>query len=110
MRPHAFVLVLLSALPAQQRGLTPLQVAELQSVTGVYPSPNGTLLAFTRATPRLAAGGPGAATDNTLWVVGADGTEERQLVSRPVGGVAWQPDGSALTYLADGKVMALTMR
>lgn len=96
--------------PGQRTGLTPMQVAELQSVTGVFPSPDGSQIAFTRAVPRLAAAGPGASSDNALWVMAGDGGDQRQLAARAGSGVSWTPDGSALTFIADGNVMAMPMR
>lgn len=116
MRRHLSCLVLLAASrpcqhPAPPTGLTPLQVAKLRSVHGVYPSPDGKTIAFTRTEPRLAKAGPGRSDDNYLWAIRPDGTDERLLVGngKSVGSVAWRPDGAAITYLTDGQVMDLPM-
>ena len=81
-----------------QRDLTPLDVVTMKSVAGVFPSPDGHRIAFTRSEPRRPADPPGAAY-TTLSLVDADG--ERVLVAGAanVGGVEWWPDGSALTFV-----------
>jgi len=97
--PLAVALCLVTAPAAAQRDLTPLDVVTLKSVGGVYPSPDGTRLAFTRSEPRLPTDRPGAAY-TTLYLVDADGTERALAAGhRTVSGVAWRPDGSAVTFL-----------
>ena len=58
-------------------------------------SPDGTLLAFTRARQ---SGMP-----RQVWVMGAGGGEARQLTNAPRGvfDFAWAPDGKRLVYCAD---------
>jgi dipeptidyl aminopeptidase/acylaminoacyl peptidase len=82
---------------AAQRVLTPLDVVTLKSVAGVFPSPDGGRIAFTRADPRSPTDPPGAAY-TTLHVLDTGG--ERALVAGPanVGGVAWR-DPATLTFL-----------
>lgn len=80
------------------RDLTPLDVLLLKSVSGVFPSPDGSVLAFTRSEPRGPDAGVGAGY-SVLYVL--DGGGERSLTEarRSVGGVAWEPSGARLTYL-----------
>jgi dipeptidyl aminopeptidase/acylaminoacyl peptidase len=82
-----------------QRDLSPLDVVTLRSVSGVYPSPDGAHLAFTRSEPRTPADEPGSAYHG-LYLLGDD-SGERSLAAgqRSVGGVSWIPDGSAITFL-----------
>ncbi len=96
---------------ATSTGLTALQVVKLRQVSGVFPSPDGKSLAFTRVEPRLADAGPGGAY-TYLYVTSVDGDGERLLVGnrKSVSSVAWQPDGEAISYLQDGVVMNLSMR
>ena len=94
----AFLLALLIAPPLlAQRDLTPLDVVTMKSVAGVFPSPDGRRIAFTRSEPRRPADPPGVAY-TTLHVLDAGG--ERTLVAgaADVGGVAWR-DASTLTFL-----------
>lgn len=92
------------ALPPQvmaqvERDLTPLDVATMNSVTGVFPSPDGSRIAFTRSEPRTPEDAPGRAY-TTLYMLEGDHAP-RPLVTgkRNVGGVAWHPGGQLLTFL-----------
>ncbi len=92
-------LVLLLPFPLRaQEDLTPLDVLMLESVTGAYPSPDGTRVAFTRSVPRGPEEGVGGGY-STLHMLTEAG--ERPLVDgrRSLGGVAWRPDGRAVTFL-----------
>ncbi len=91
--------VLLAPTAWAQRDLTPLDVVTMKSVSGVYPSPDGATIAFTRSEPRGPADPSGGAYGG-LYVLNADDTE-RVLVAgrRNIAGVAWMPDGSAITFL-----------
>jgi dipeptidyl aminopeptidase/acylaminoacyl peptidase len=82
-----------------QRDLTVLDVVTLKSVSGVYPSPDGSRIAFSRSEPRTPEDRPGGAY-TTLYMLDANG-EEIPLAGgkRNIGGVAWKPDGSAITFL-----------
>ncbi len=84
---------------AAQQDLTPLDVVTLKSVGGVYPSPDGKMIAFTRSEPRMPDDRPGSAY-NALYMVD-EGWNEIPLVTgkRSVGGVAWSPDGASVTFL-----------
>ncbi|MDH5197772.1 MAG: alpha/beta fold hydrolase, partial [Gemmatimonadota bacterium] len=119
MRRHisALLLALLVAPPLMaQRDLTPLDVVTMKTVSDVLPSPDGTRIAFTRSEPRLPSDPPGSAYTG-LYLLDADGAE-RPLAAghRSIGGVAWQPDGSAVTFLerregdAGRQLYALPMR
>lgn len=92
----ALVLVAASPLVAQ-RDLTPLDVVTMKSVTGVFPSPDGRRIAFTRSEPRGPAAPPGAAY-TTLFLLDAGG--ERALVdgAANVGSVGWRDPGT-ITFL-----------
>jgi len=81
------------------RDLTPLDVVLMQSVTGAFPSPDGSLVAFTRSEPRPPEDGPGAGYSG-LYLLDQAGAE-RPLAAgrRSIGGVAWDPRGTRLTFL-----------
>ena len=82
-----------------QRELTPLDVVTMKSVSGVYPSPDGTRIAFTRSEPRTPGDAPGSAY-TTLHMLDENGSEHPLAAGkRNIGGVAWIPDGSAITFL-----------
>jgi dipeptidyl aminopeptidase/acylaminoacyl peptidase len=76
-----------------------MDVAVMKSVTGVFPSPDGSRIAFTRSEPRGPEDAPGGAYSALLMLGGEHGP--RRLVSgkRNVGGVAWHPGGGMLTFL-----------
>jgi dipeptidyl aminopeptidase/acylaminoacyl peptidase len=84
-----------------QEGLSPLDVVMLRSVSGVYPSPDGDRVAFTRSIPRGPDQGVGGGFTN-LFIVDTEGDGgERALISgtRSIGGVTWAPGGESLTFL-----------
>ncbi len=91
--------LLLSAGAWYHGELTPLNVLMLKSVTGVYPSPDGATIAFTRSIPRGPEDGMGGGFTDLFML--DDAGEERPLAAgkRGIGGVSWMPDGSALTFL-----------
>jgi dipeptidyl aminopeptidase/acylaminoacyl peptidase len=78
-----------------------MDVVMLQSVTGAYPSPDGSRIAFTRSIPRGPEDGPGRGyTELYLTVAGAQGAEEALVVGkRSIGGVAWHPSGGSISFL-----------
>jgi dipeptidyl aminopeptidase/acylaminoacyl peptidase len=95
----AIASVLLAPNAWAQRHLTALDVVTMKSVSGAYPSPDGTRIAFTRSEPRGPADTPGSAYSG-LYLLNADGTERPLIVGkRNVGGVSWTPDGTAITFL-----------
>jgi dipeptidyl aminopeptidase/acylaminoacyl peptidase len=82
-----------------QRQLAPLDAVTMKSVSGVYPSPDGARIAFTRSEPRTPDDSPGSAY-TTLHMLDEDGDEHALAVGkRYIGGVTWMPDGSAITFL-----------
>ncbi|UCG85452.1 MAG: S9 family peptidase [Gemmatimonadota bacterium] len=82
-----------------QRQLAPLDAITMKSVSGVYPSPDGTKIAFTRSEPRAPDDAPGSAY-TTLYMLDESGNEYPLAAGkRYIGGVAWKPDGSAITFL-----------
>ncbi len=105
--PFAALLVALAAslVPpldaVAQEELTPLDVVMLQSVSGVYPAPDGSSIAFTRSVPRGPEDGVGGGFTELFLVDAVPGRPERALISgnRGIGGVAWAPDGRAITFL-----------
>ncbi|NNM04339.1 MAG: S9 family peptidase [Gemmatimonadetes bacterium] len=110
LRVPAFVVALLAAhalaptsptqVEAQAgRDLTPMDVATMKSVTGVYPSPDGSRIAFTRSEPRGPADSPGGAYTNLYMLGGDHGPRPLVAGKRNVVGVAWHPGGNLLTFL-----------
>jgi dipeptidyl aminopeptidase/acylaminoacyl peptidase len=105
LRTFVLTLVLCSlALPGDgqaqgTRDLTPLDVVLMKSVTGAFPSPDGSLMAFTRSDPRPPEHGPGAGYSD-LYLLDEAGAE-RPLAAgrRSIGGVAWDPRGTRITFL-----------
>jgi dipeptidyl aminopeptidase/acylaminoacyl peptidase len=99
----------MSALAASltaQRELTPLDVVTMHSVGGLYPSPDGQEIAFTRIEPRTPDDDPGGSFAG-LYLLGADGGERPVVVGgRNVSGVSWHPNGT-LTFLERGELFAL---
>jgi dipeptidyl aminopeptidase/acylaminoacyl peptidase len=91
--------IALPSIAAAQRQLTPHDVVMMKSVGGVYPSPDGSQVAFTRSEPRGPEDGVGGGY-TTLHLLGDDGPA-RPLVAgkKSVGGVAWYPGGGMLTFL-----------
>jgi dipeptidyl aminopeptidase/acylaminoacyl peptidase len=85
--------------PKGSRDLTPLDVVLMKSVTGAFPSPDGSLIAFTRSEPRPPEDGPGAGYSG-LYLLDEAGAE-RPLAAgrRSIGGVAWDPRGTRITFL-----------
>ncbi len=84
----------------QPRTLSPIDVARLSAVTSVYPSPDGTQVAFVRSVPRLAPDPPG--TDYShLLIVSSHGGEPRLLRGGTINvhGISWSPDGGLLCFL-----------
>ncbi len=82
-------------------GLTPIDVVSLSYVLDVYPSPDGSQIAFTRLVPRLAnASAPGPDFIH-LFIVPAGGGDARLLIGgeKRVSGVNWSPDGDAICFL-----------
>ena len=81
---------------AAQQELTPLDVVTMKNVSSVYPSPDGTVIAFTRTEPRTPDDSPGSAR-STLHMLDESFTEH--ALASGVGGVSWSPDGASITFL-----------
>ncbi len=91
-------LALLHALPASaQEDLTPLDALMLKSVSGVYPSPDGTQVVFTRSIPRSPAEGVGGGF-SSIHLLTAGGESPLVTGNRSARGVAWSPDGLSVTF------------
>jgi dipeptidyl aminopeptidase/acylaminoacyl peptidase len=56
-------------------------------------SPDGKMIAFARY-----AKGSTDGRAASVWIMNADGTDERQLTSRGCGGPSWSPDGKSIAY------------
>jgi len=95
------LLSLATAVPAAaQSGLSPHDVARLTVVAGAAISPDGAEVALLRVVPRDALEGSDGAAWTELHVIDAEG-DERPFVTGEVniGGVAWTPDGSGISFL-----------
>lgn len=89
-------------LAAQDKGLTPADVARIQYVLGVHPDRDGFEVAFTRLVQRPLEAGPGSAFVH-LFAKKA-GEPERLLLGgmNRVGGVCWSPDFKEIHFLKKG--------
>lgn len=86
--------------PAQaQHSFTPYDVVMLESVGGVYPSPDGSLIAFTRSEPRGPEDSPGGSYTTLHMLGGNHGPRPLVAGKRSLGGVAWHPGGGMITFL-----------
>jgi dipeptidyl aminopeptidase/acylaminoacyl peptidase len=109
-RAALFVALVLLALPAVplDAQLTPEQVTQLQSVTSVALSPDGSTIAYTLAQPRAPEEDTiaGQRSYSELWIVPTDGGSPRALVQRPNSASApqWSPDGRQVAFLMRGQV------
>ena len=81
---------------ADPRPFEPMDVFELERATDPQISPDGSRIAFLRA-------GFDVMTDRStseLWIVDADGSNLRPLVTESVSSPRWSPDGTRLAYVA----------
>jgi dipeptidyl aminopeptidase/acylaminoacyl peptidase len=97
----AVTLLLTPPLPAQAAGLSPEDVAKLRAVGDAVVSPDGAYIAYTLAVPRV----PFVDDDGPAWtelhLAGPDGRGRPFITGKVnVGGVAWRPDGSGVSFLA----------
>lgn len=84
-----------SALAADLRPFEPMDVFELERAADPRISPDGTRIAFLRT-------GFDVMTDRSrseLWIVDADGSNLRPLVTDDVSSPRWSPDGSRLAFV-----------
>ena len=98
-----FALGITAPLPAQQSGAPPangkVTVAdylEWEDVADPQLSPEGRQIAFTRRSVDKV----NDKWDTSVWVMNADGSRQRSLVSGSA--PRWSPDGSKLLYIATG--------
>ncbi len=97
-----FVLALglgLSASAQAQRPLTPYDVVMMESAAAVYPSPDGSMIAFMRSEPRGPEDGAGGGYTTLHMLGGNHGPRPLLGGKRNVGGVAWHPRGGMITFL-----------
>lgn len=87
---------------AQEQGLTPEMVVDLEQVAQAALSPDGQHIAYVLTVPRSPDDEPGRSYAE-LYVVPTDGGTSKQYMHKPdrVSDVQWSPDGSSLTFLAD---------
>lgn len=87
---------------AQENGLTPEMVVDLEQVAQVALSPDGKHIAYVLSVPRSPDDEPGRSYSE-LFVVPAAGGTSKQYVHKPdrISDVSWSPDGTTLTFLAD---------
>ncbi len=97
----SMVIILVGAL-ASAAGMTPYQVATLESVGDVAASPDGARVAFVRSVPRPLFGDDDGPAWRQLLVLNVTDGRERGFVTGDVSvsRVAWQPDGDALSFVA----------
>lgn len=97
----AAVLALPLAAPAQEKRsdslLTVEHYLELQAVSDPQISPDGSRIVYTRRWVNAIDD----RFDTELWVVNADGTQNRRLGKG--GGARWSPDGTRIAYVAEGE-------
>jgi dipeptidyl aminopeptidase/acylaminoacyl peptidase len=94
------VVVAMPAAGLAQTGLSVHDVARLQSVSAAVLAPDGSAVAFLRSVPRDPFTGPDGAPWSELYVVDAAGVERPFVTGEvAVAGLAWTPDGRALSFL-----------
>lgn len=98
----ALVISLSLPISAQEQGLTPELVVDLEHVADVALSPDGKHIAYVLSVPRSPDDEPGHSYAE-LFVVPTDGGSPKQYVHKPdgVSDIAWSPNGNSLTFLAD---------
>jgi dipeptidyl aminopeptidase/acylaminoacyl peptidase len=92
-----------SLVAAAQTGMTPKQVAEIQTVTRAETSPDGTRVAVVRSVPRpLFADNDGTPWSELLVIDLATGGEQPFVTGEgTVSQVQWRPDGAAVSFVAE---------
>ena len=83
-------------------GLTPHDVARIQSVSGAVVSPDGEHVAYLVSVPRMPVQQPDGTAWRRLHVLDVSAGASREYVGGEVrvGSLAWTPDGASVTYLA----------
>src|SRR5258707_2963305 len=97
----ATILILSVTTPAlaqsQKPAFKPLDVFDLQWAADPQVSPDGRSIAYVRMQYDIKADRPRGA----VWLVGADGKNERPLSSAATSGSPrWSPDGTRIAYIA----------
>ena len=89
-------LFLAAAAPAQKSGFTAEDVFELEYVNSPQISPDGSSIVYERRSNDIMTD----TTRSNLWIVNADGSEHRPLVSGTDSAAAprWSPDGSRIVF------------
>jgi dipeptidyl aminopeptidase/acylaminoacyl peptidase len=102
------VAVLISLpLAAQKRAFTIEDLYRVKSVSDLEVSPDGKMLAFSVGTSDF----PRAKRTSALWVMNADGSDQRQITAGEHDSNArFSPDGRTLLFLRDGNVYLLPLR
>ncbi len=97
------LLVAVRSAPAEPRGMTPFDVARLESHTAAEISPDGTRVAVVRSVPRPLLTGDDGPAWAELYLLDVDSGQLRPFVTGEVNvsRVSWLPDGSAVAFLAE---------
>lgn len=95
------VVALCAPVPTAAEGLSPADVALLETVEGLAVSPDGSLVAYLRHVPRHPLKEENGTAWRQLHVVNGDG-ESRAFVAgqERLSRIGWTPDGSLITFLA----------
>jgi dipeptidyl aminopeptidase/acylaminoacyl peptidase len=86
---------------AQHKGLTPLDVARLKSVSEQAISPDGNRVAYVVSVQRDPLKGDSGGAYSELHVVETATGKSRPFITgkSPVGSIGWTPDGKGITFL-----------
>ncbi|HEX9982137.1 MAG TPA: S9 family peptidase [Thermoanaerobaculia bacterium] len=108
-RALTVLIAVLISLPlaAQKRAFTIEDLYRVKNVSDLEVSPDGKMLAFSVA----ASDFPRAKRTTAIWVMNADGSDQRQLTSGEHDSTArFSPDGRTLLFLRDGNIFLLPLR
>ncbi len=87
---------------AQERMLTPADVATIESVSAAQISPDGRHVAWIQSVPRTLRDEEDGSARSELWVLDRESSEKRPYVTAESGvsRVHWTPDGLGIAFLA----------